>query len=737
MSTKTLNILGYIVKAGIILLPLTAFIVSSTMFFPYITGKNFAFRITVEILLALWVVLAIFKREYRPAISPILYAVTITVVVLALATMFGANPYRSFWSNYERMEGLLGHLHLFAYFLVLISVFKGAADWKKMFYSLAATGAAMALYGYLQFYGVLAISQQSGPRVDGTFGNASYMAIFMVFQVFLALFLFFQSEQRWLKALFAALFIFEVPVIFLTATRGAILGLLGGLVLFGLLLVIFNKSRSVKKVSIGVIFGIILLAGAFWLARNTDFVKNNYVLTRFSDLSLQERTVESRFTIWGMSWQGFKEYPLLGYGIENYNLVFNKYYEPKLWRQEPWFDRSHNVFFDWLIAAGALGLLAYLSIFVSVLYVLWKKYVQERGLSGSIYAPAIFTGLFAAYFFHNFFVFDNLISYYLFFTVIGFIHFQGTQEAILEESKQKSRPAEFGPAHMAAAVSVIVAMSGVMYFVNVKPVLASQALLNALRDVSTEGQNVDLILRDFDKVFAYRSFGTGEAREQLSGYANNIVKSEVPMESKIKVLTAAIKEMEDQAKNNPNDARTYLFLSSLYGYGGKTTDTLVTLNKALELSPKKQQIYFLLADVYISLNQNDKAVEMMRIAYNLDQSYDAAALGLAMVEIINDNQDNADALLKKHFGTIVVADPKLLTAYARVGRYDRVRDVWLSLIEKDPSNVQYHISLAATYLKLENRAMSVKELEKAIVLSPEFKKQGEALISEIKAGRNP
>lgn len=718
-------------------MPLTAFIVSSTMFFPYITGKNFAFRIVVEILLALWIILAIYKREYRPAISPILYAVTATILVLSLAAIFGENPYRSFWSNYERMEGLVGHLHLFAYFLVLISVFKSAADWKKMFYSLTATGAAMALYGYLQFFSVLAISQQSGQRADGTFGNASYMAIFMVFQVFLALFLYFKSESAWSKSLFAILFIFEVPVIFLTATRGAILGLLGGLVLFVLLLVIFNKSRNIKMVSGGVILGIILLVGAFWLARDTNFVKSNYVLSRFIDLSLRERTVESRFTIWGMSWQGFKEYPLLGWGIENYNLVFNKYFEPKLWLQEPWFDRSHNVIFDWLIAAGALGLLAYLSIFTSALYVLWKKYAQERGLPESIYAPAIFTGLFAAYFFHNFFVFDNLISYYFFFTIIGFIHFQGTQGAILEESKQKSKLIELSPGRMMATVSVILAISGIMYFVNVKPILASQALLNALRDIGTEGQNVDLVLRDFDSVFAYRSFGTGEAREQLSGYTNNIVKSGVPMESKIKVLTAAIKEMEDQAKNNPNDVRTYLFLSSLYGYGGKTTDALAVLNKALELSPKKQQIYFLFADVYMSLNQNDKAVEMMRIAYNLDPNYDAALLGLAVTEIVNKQQDEADTLLQKHFGTIVVADPKLLTAYARVGRYDRVKDAWLSLIEKDPSNVQYHISLAATYLKLENRAMSVKELEKAIVLSPEFKKQGETLISEIRAGRNP
>ena len=68
--------------------------------------------------------------------------------------------------------------------------------------------------------------------------------------------------------------------------------------------------------------------------------------------------------IWNISWQGVKERPILGWGQDNFSFVFTKYYNPQMYAQEPWFDRSHNVFLDWLVAAGVVGLIAYLYLFL-------------------------------------------------------------------------------------------------------------------------------------------------------------------------------------------------------------------------------------------------------------------------------------------------------------------------------------------------------------------------------------
>src|SRR3989344_2225843 len=126
--------LAVAIKIGtyvILFLPLVVF---QGMFFPFITGKNFIFRIIIEIIFASWVVLFLRDKSYLPKRSLIFYFVLASVAVLTLATIFGADVSRSFWSNFERMEGLLGHLHLLMYFLVLVGINRTEKDWWRFFH---------------------------------------------------------------------------------------------------------------------------------------------------------------------------------------------------------------------------------------------------------------------------------------------------------------------------------------------------------------------------------------------------------------------------------------------------------------------------------------------------------------------------------------------------------------------------------------------------------------------------
>ncbi|MEK7598969.1 MAG: O-antigen ligase family protein [Patescibacteria group bacterium] len=720
---------------------ITPFYVSSTMFFPFITGKNFFFRIIVEIIFALWLVLAMADSRYRPKKSPVLYALAATVLILTLSTIFGDNPYRSFWSNYERMEGLIGHLHLFAYFLVLSSIFISQKEWRRFLYLVSVSGAAMAIYGYLQVLGFAAISTQSGSRADGTFGNASYMAIFMMFAAFIAAHLYFSEDKRWLKNIFAALVIFEIPIIFLTGTRGAILGLIGGVILFVLLLTFLSKDRRVKIASLCAVGGVILFVAAFLLVQNKDFIIKNPVFARFSNLSFRDRTVQSRFTIWRMSFEGFKERPVFGWGLENYNQVFNKYYQPSLWPQEQWFDRSHNIIFDWLIHGGAIGLLAYLGIFITAIYALWRGYNADKNIKNLITA-AIFTSLFAAYIFHNFFVFDNLISYLMFFSILAFIHFIYYGGSNGQNKAWLKKPVWFKNADFASVYSFFSAILAFLlifsiYFLNIKPILANTSLLEMLKDAGVQGQNIDLILSDFNKSVSLGTFGSGEAREQLSAYANAVTKSNLAQPLKDKVNNLSISELEKQVKESPDDARGHIFLSAMYTNAGRRQEALTAVENALKLSPRKQPILFLLADSYLVLGDIQKAYETVKTAYDLDPSYPQAVKNFATLAIMNGGVNEAEEALIKHFGTVLVADQQFINAYVRIGRYDRARDIWFEIIKREPNNSQYHVNLAATFLKLGERKKSVQELEKAIELNPQFKENGEFLINEIKAGRNP
>ena len=213
-----LKILRYFIIGGIFLTPFIPLFVLGAFFFPYITGKNFVFRIIVEILFGLWLCLAIFDKNYRPKKSFILTTAMAFMGILVISTFLGKNPYRSFWSNFERMEGLVGYLHLFAYFIVLASIMKGQRVWDWFFHILLFVSVIISFYGFSQlhcqkiyeanekFSGTVVELQKTSPfcysdkgaknyevsqggvRLDAKFGNASYLAIYMVFNIFLAAF---------------------------------------------------------------------------------------------------------------------------------------------------------------------------------------------------------------------------------------------------------------------------------------------------------------------------------------------------------------------------------------------------------------------------------------------------------------------------------------------------------------------------------------------------------------------
>ena len=73
---------------GLFLIPFIPFLVSSSLFFPFITTKAFTFRIIVEVIFALWLLLSLLDSSYRPKKSLVLYAVFGLLFIIGLADLF-------------------------------------------------------------------------------------------------------------------------------------------------------------------------------------------------------------------------------------------------------------------------------------------------------------------------------------------------------------------------------------------------------------------------------------------------------------------------------------------------------------------------------------------------------------------------------------------------------------------------------------------------------------------------
>lgn len=719
---------------GIFLVPFIPLVITPSLFFPFVTGKNFAFRIITEILLALWLVLLIKDASYRPKRSWLFAAIAAFVSTIALADILGGNFSKSFWSNYERMEGLVTHLHLLAYFAVVSSVLITEKLWTRFFQTSLVVSLIMAGYGFLQLAGYIVINQ-GGVRIDGTFGNATYLAVYALFHIFLAWFLLVREKGEennpWLKWFYIIAIASNLIILYYTATRGAILGLIAGVFASLAIMAVFEReNKIVKRLSIGAIAAVFALAGIFLAVKDSSFVRGSEVLSRFASISLTETTTKARFLVWNMAIEGFKERPVLGYGQEHFNLVFNKYYDPKMYNQEQWFDRAHNVFFDWLIAGGLLGILAYLSIFACATYCLWRR------MNISLISKSILTGLFAGYLFHNLFVFDNIVSYIMFFSVLAYVN----SRARGDDSTQVAPPRTEDKSNLQNTLIslVIIALVFVSYFVNWKGLMASRELIEAIRP---QPAGLQSNLEHFKNSLAYDSFGVSEAREQLAQISSQVAAMNAPEDIKREFFELSRSELEKQVSDFPDDTR-YELLFGVYLNKFKLYDEAIKhLEKALNLSPKKQIIMFELSSSYISKKEYEKALAILKEAYELEPAFADARDLYAVGAIYAGRNDIARDILIPAYGTVAVPQDSFVNAYAAAGDYRTVVEIWQKRIkelnETGSDNPQFHISLAAAYLKNGERQKAISELETAIKLNSNFKDQGEYYINEIKAGRNP
>ena len=715
---------------GIFLIPFIPTIVLTSLFFPFITGKNFAFRILTELLFGGWLILILYDKSYRPKFSWLLGSIVTFVGIIALADIFGENPLKSIWSNFERMDGLVTLVHLFMYFLVAGTVLNTEKLWTRFLNTTVGVSGFLGIYGLFQLWGLITINQ-GGVRLDATFGNATYLAIYMLFHVFITTLLLLRwKKDRWVTYLYGGLIALQIVIIYFTATRGTILGFLGGVVLTGILIALFaGEEKVLRKIAVGSISVVVVAAGFLFLIKDTDFAKQSPVLSRFSSTAILESAVNARLPVLNIALEGVKERPVLGWGQENFNFVFNKYYNPRMYAQEQWFDRVHNVVFDWLIAGGILGFLAYVSMFLATLYYAWHK----RNTYLSVPEKSVITGLLAGYAFHNLFVFDNIMSYILFFTIMAFVywsHKESTKE-IFMENMEDNRDKGIITRFYAPLIIILTLFS--IYAVNGKAILAASTLLDAISVPAGHPTQIPL----FEKTLSYQTFGDQEAREQLGQIATRVAGSNLGVEIKQQYLSLAGAEMLKQVEKIDNDARTQIFTGTLFDSFGQYDQARVHVERANELSPQKPTLLFQLGLNTLNRGDTEGALEIFKQAYDLAPLYDQAQIFYAVGAIYAGDNTLLENILAPVYGSIIVDNNRLLQAYLNSGRLNEVLGILQLRVEKNPNDPQTRLSLAAVYLELNRREDSIVEIQKAIELDPNFKEQGEYYIQEVRAGRNP
>lgn len=704
---------------ALFLIPFAPLVVTSSFFFPFITGKAFFLRILIEIAVCAWVVLALLDRAYRPRLSLIGAAVVAFVVWMFLADAVALNAAKAFWSNFERMEGWVLLVHLLGFFFAASAVLRAEKRWRTWFLTSLGVSVIVSVYALMQLTGSLAIHQGS-TRVDASLGNSAYLAIYLFFSVCVALWLALTEKRVWLKWMLIALSALEATLIFFTETRGTVIALILSLALAAALTA-FTAGKRARQIAIAVLALVMLLAGSFYVARDSSFIQDNHVLQRIASISLADG--QTRFTIWNMAFQGVLERPFTGWGQEGFNYIFNKYYDPSLHSQEPWFDRAHNAFIDWLTAGGIPAFVFYLSLFGTAFLLLWRS--SELSRPERIALTVALVG----YAVHNLFVFDNLYSYIYFFALLALIDSQVARPVEQVEDAPVLSP-EDGVTYalpIAAAVAFVLVWS-----VNVPGMRTAGELITALSQISSGvGANIDA----FEALATHPSFAKQEVREQIVSFASAIAQSpQVSIEDKRRAVALAITEMQKQVTAYPLDAREHLQLSYAYRALGDAESAVREIEIAARLSPKKEQILIEKGSIEWDRGDTKSAQADFSAAYALGPQFTDLAAYAAAGNIAAGDLAAADAILSSAFGTTMVDSDILAFAYYRTKNWSRLIDIWKLRTTRPERGAQAWFGLAAAYYAAGDSASAVKTINEAVKRYPETATSGASAITQIQEG---
>ncbi len=656
------------------------------------------------------------------------------VAWMAVATAASADPLKSLWSNFERMEGYVGLAHLFIYFIIMGAVLKVEDLWSKFFNTSIGVSMFMGFYALLQGLQLFGLhpSSQSGARADTTFGNATYLAVYMLFNIFLTVYMLARQGRltQGMQSFYGLALVLQFAGLYLTQTRGALLGVIGGLVVSMIWVAWRAKQaewRTLRKWSIGGMVAVVALAGIFMALRQASLLPQGGTLGRLASISTSDLTTMSRFQyIWPTAIKGAAERPLTGWGQENFSYVFNEHYQPGMWNQEQWFDRAHNQFLDWMIAGGFPAFLLYVSFFALAGWAI----IRSRDLS--VPQQAALLGLLAAYAFNNLFVFDNLTSSLYFFAILAYVHGLSCKE--LPGRLWLSRPVgNHGVAIAAPLVVIMVATVG--WALNAPGLARAGTLVKTISSTSDPAltlENFKLTLNP--GTWPGGTLGLQETVEQFVTFAGNtIAPSQASNDLKQEYYDTSVAAMESLMAQRQGDARLELFASGLYGQFGQLQLGLAHAQKALELSPGKQQILFQLGLTYLNSGDGQKALEAFKQAYDEAPENPQALVYYAMGEYYIGNRDAGDKLLVDRFGSTIVDDNQVLQVYGNLKMYDRVIAIWKMRVDKNPKDFNTNLSLASAYYSSGNKAAAITQLKAMQQLDPTKAAQLQTLIDQLSA----
>ncbi len=559
------------------------------MYYPYLAPKTLFFRAAIILAFAAFATLILSGVAFHVERlkNRWTWLPALLLISAYASSIFGVDFYHSFWSVFDRGDGLLTLSGIVAsFYLLLLALDEQMVT--RFLKSVAWTGTIVAGFALLQWIEIasginLPLPLTQG-RIGSTLGNAAFLASYLSLTLFVTLVVAARVRAPWQnRAYYSAAAQFLAVIA--SATRGAVLALGLGLVL-SLLYVAWKGSGKTRTYARYGLIALIVAGGIFLMFREQFAQAPIEVVRRVATISLTDATVESRLFLWENVGAAALETPILGTGAENIEVIFNRVYDPTA-LVEQWFDRAHNVYLDYFVQYGAIGLGLYLAILLS--FALRSVALMRSSDAASVRMGELFLLMLIVYMAQNFFVFDTISSLWLFFALLAVL-FVGN-----EKSTALIQPV---PHHVPVIAGVLLAI--LVIPVVWKPLHANLLLgsgyiyhvADVNRSVTAMKQGLELgTYADLEYGYQLYEMYTERQMTMLQGA------------ERMKAYQFARDTLETNLAKYPYDARTATYLSHVLDSAPiearDEARVKEVVEHALELSPKRIQPWYIKTNIAI------------------------------------------------------------------------------------------------------------------------------------------
>ncbi|MEK7309464.1 MAG: O-antigen ligase family protein [Planctomycetota bacterium] len=361
-----------------------------------------------------------------------------------VSVIFSAVPYNSLWGGYDRMQGLYTNGSFWVIFILAAINIKTREQAERLISAIIFTSVPIVAYCFIQRLRLDPVPWQAmdpSIRVSATMGNPIFLSAYLIITIPLTISRFVRNlyENNMVSyTLYGLLVFLQVITVFLSQSRGPMMGMFGGIFLFILIYAwAYRKRKLLWGIISASVIGLIFLflfnlshivkfqnppdtVGGYGAmpsstlppGGNTNTAKapisttavgpmealwhktfgklmNIQYLRQFGRLLERDQhsSGRTRIILWKGVWKLITDKDeryrfFIGYGPESLSTVYYKNYTMELASLEGsnvHADRTHNHYLDVWVMHGLLGLIAYLAMLAAIFYTAYKTIRSIRG----------------------------------------------------------------------------------------------------------------------------------------------------------------------------------------------------------------------------------------------------------------------------------------------------------------------------------------------------------------------